>query len=889
MSVRLMFPLILFLLLEVDGVKRVMPDIDVYPRDVTEDDVGGSGSDEADEIPCCNLDIDSNDTEYDSSGSGGDEVDEIPCCNSGNYTFYSIVDALNSVTSNTIIKVSTDVVLPSNVMLEGLDNITIIGVGIPTVNCNDTGSVKFVSCNNVIIEGVNWEMCGSNKFPGIEFYDSSIISIQSCSFQHSRRQAVALSKVSGNVFINNCQFTHNKYHKGHGVAIYYTSSPEQSTQVQLVINNCNFSLNGPAKRFDGAIFKPKGFGGAIFSNRKSMILIDDKTIVTFRNNKAGKEGGAVYANQSTICTNGSSRVTFTNNDGDWHGYGGALSAINSDIFFHGNSAVTFNNNRANCGGAVYILYNVTMSFGENCTVTFTGNHAIDDFHGGAVFAVKSHITFHGYSKVIFSNNHAGSGGAIMLWDNSVITFNENSNITFLGNNAKHYAGAVFVRSKSVMSFNETSTVSFTKNAGQYGGSVFTDQCNIIFNGYSTVTFSRNYAMNGGVITMRSTMQPISFKEHCTVLFNNNRATDQGGALFSLLGSAGSVEFTGNSSVMFYNNRAETGGAVSANTVYQGNANVTFVHNRARYGGAIYISKTSYTTFTGNAIVDFCNNTASLNGGAISSLNNSNIWFTGRSTIYFNNNLARQHGGAISSVVNTRIAFDETCSVRFAGNKVTQQGGAIYLFDNSTITFKSTSDVTYNNNSTALQQDGTVFSALQSNTLFKGNSKNVTFVHNRARYGGAIYISKTSYTTFTGKSIVDFCNNTASLNGGAISSLDNSNIWFTGRSTIYFNNNLARQHGGAISSVINTRITFDETCSVRFAGNKVTQQGGAIYLFDKSTITFKSTSDVTYNNNNNNTALQQNGTVFSTLRSNTLFKGNSKNVTFVHNRARKSHC
>ena len=247
MSVRLMFPLILFLLLEVDGVKRVMPDIDVYPRDVTEDDVGGSGSDEADEIPCCNLDIDSNDTEYDSSGSGGDEVDEIPCCNSGNYTFYSIVDALNSVTSNTIIKVSTDVVLPSNVMLEGLDNITIIGVGIPTVNCNDTGSVKFVSCNNVIIEGVNWEMCGSNKFPGIEFYDSSIISIQSCSFQHSRRQAVALSKVSGNVFINNCQFTHNKYHKGHGVAIYYTSSPEQSTQVQLVINNCNFSLNGPAK------------------------------------------------------------------------------------------------------------------------------------------------------------------------------------------------------------------------------------------------------------------------------------------------------------------------------------------------------------------------------------------------------------------------------------------------------------------------------------------------------------------------------------------------------------------------------------------------------------------------------------------------------------------
>ena len=77
--------------------------------------------------------------------------------------------------------------------------------------------------------------------------NSSNIVIQGCSFHNSTAQAVVLSNISGNVYINNCQFTHNKYHKGHGAAIYYTSSPEQSTQVQLVINNCNFTFNGPAE------------------------------------------------------------------------------------------------------------------------------------------------------------------------------------------------------------------------------------------------------------------------------------------------------------------------------------------------------------------------------------------------------------------------------------------------------------------------------------------------------------------------------------------------------------------------------------------------------------------------------------------------------------------
>jgi len=79
--------LLLLLLWSDDGACSVNP---VFPDTDTVDDVSGSGSGE----------------------------DDVSCCNSGNYyTFYSIVDVLNNVTSNAIINISTDVVLSSNVIL----------------------------------------------------------------------------------------------------------------------------------------------------------------------------------------------------------------------------------------------------------------------------------------------------------------------------------------------------------------------------------------------------------------------------------------------------------------------------------------------------------------------------------------------------------------------------------------------------------------------------------------------------------------------------------------------------------------------------------------------------------------------------------------------------
>ena len=64
---------------------------------------------------------------------------EIPCCIAKNQLFYSIVDALSNITSHTIIKLITDIKLLTNVSLVGLENITTLGQGNPTLDCKNVG------------------------------------------------------------------------------------------------------------------------------------------------------------------------------------------------------------------------------------------------------------------------------------------------------------------------------------------------------------------------------------------------------------------------------------------------------------------------------------------------------------------------------------------------------------------------------------------------------------------------------------------------------------------------------------------------------------------------------------------------------------------------------
>ena len=103
------------------------------------------------------------------------------------------------------------------------------------------------------IEGITWQGCGYNNSddfsPVISFYNSSEVTVQGCTFNDSSDQVLSLSMMSGDVTINNCQFTNNNNeYDGQGVAVYYTSLREnQQPLLTIVITRCDFISNGPAE------------------------------------------------------------------------------------------------------------------------------------------------------------------------------------------------------------------------------------------------------------------------------------------------------------------------------------------------------------------------------------------------------------------------------------------------------------------------------------------------------------------------------------------------------------------------------------------------------------------------------------------------------------------
>ena len=163
-----------------------------------------------------------------------------------NYFACSFHHKLTSLTSNGLISITTDVMLPSTILLVDLENITIIGHDNSTVNCDNAGAIHFDHCYNCTIVGITWENCGSihSDKPVIGIDNSSNIIIQNCSFHHSATQVIVLSHMSGNMIISGCNFTFNNHYEGHGVAIHYLSEFERHSEFQITISKCNFTHNG---------------------------------------------------------------------------------------------------------------------------------------------------------------------------------------------------------------------------------------------------------------------------------------------------------------------------------------------------------------------------------------------------------------------------------------------------------------------------------------------------------------------------------------------------------------------------------------------------------------------------------------------------------------------
>jgi len=426
-------------------------------------------------------------TSGDGSGDGNNVIEPLPdingdvnssltCCVYGKCSCHSFYHALAKLTSNILINITTDVMLSSLIEKSGLENISIIGHNNPTVNCKNAGGIHFNFCYNFIIQGITWDGCGrkidGNTKPGIKLNYFSNITIQNCSFQHSKGPAVALSEVSGDVNISHCKFVNNIHYRGHGAAIHYSSNNlTNNSQLVFTINNCNFTHNKDVKSvfyivhakkrkpehnknitisfynsifYDNrgvsvyavnqkfyflgkAIFQNNGSAATIYIKDYSTIVFNENSDVAFIHNVAdiftlSKDGIITLSNHSSVLFDKNSIVTFNDNRATYNDYKAVIYSFdNSHVIFTGNSKVTFNNNALH-----YVIHsrkNGSISFEGKSTTVFR-NAAAGDV--GAIYSYDhSSISFKGNSTTLFSNNVAGDGGAIYSIGHGYIYFEDN--------------------------------------------------------------------------------------------------------------------------------------------------------------------------------------------------------------------------------------------------------------------------------------------------------------------------------------------------------------------------------------------------------------------------------------------------------------------------------
>ena len=386
-------------------------------------------------------------------------------------------------------------VLSSIILLVDLANITITGHNNPTVNCDGSGGLQFISCYNCTIEGITWDGCGARNIsddrkvsPVLQFFNSSNVTIKNCSFQHSIGQAVVLSEMIGDVNINHCNFSSNKQYEGHGTAIHYNSS--NTFPLNFTITNCIFSYNEGSNSvayFGQSSIASLYLKNLKFNNNKGVpIYLSHQNLhisgnIEFCNNIAENGGGIFISDYSNVTFHKSATVNFTHNRANDNG--GAIFLTNhSSIVFkehitcHDGQTlqmesitVMLHNNRAKYGGAIY-SNNSSVIFGECSVVEIADNNAKQE--GGAVYGVSSTIIFEGNSAISLIRNVANNkGGALAIYDYANITFKGNSAVELNNNSADHIGGAMIINNNCIVRFEENSTITFNTNSAESGGAV----------------------------------------------------------------------------------------------------------------------------------------------------------------------------------------------------------------------------------------------------------------------------------------------------------------------------------------------------------------------------------------------------------------------------------
>ena len=803
---------------------------------------------------------------------------------------------IEDIPSDVVVIITKNITLSSPIQLTELNNISVIVYNSYTIHCDNDGGLQFISCSNVTITNLTWiklidneRNISNNITPQIEFYNSSNITIDHCTFQQSVGQAVVLSEVSGDVNIKHCKFVNNKYSlREHGATIYYSSCCSEYSKDHLIISDCHFTNNfgitsliyleqhDNHNHCESITLRNSKFynnlGVCVYLANHNLYIEGN---VLFENNEAENGAGIFINDHSTVTFGKVSNVTFAQNTATTNG--GAIYVNNwSSVVFENNAHVMFTSNKATRSGGTIYSYNYSgILLKDNSTTSFAYNNAQ---FGGTFYAENNgFITTKGRSRLTITNSKAKCGGAIYFKQNCNLTITENSTIEFLHNEAIDDGGCIYSDHQSSITFKGNSITIFYNSEATKGGVIY--YCNnsgVVLDKNSQVWFNHSTAAElGGTLYIEKHSYIIT--KGTSVLTICNSAAINGGASYLMYSS--NMIITENSTFKVLTSEAkENGGSIYSNLnshiMFKGNSTITVTENKATQGGAIYSTKGSNIEFDKNSKVVFHMNEATHNGGCIFT-EASNIQFKGTCRAMFSNSVVfNGAGGAIFCRGNSKVTFF-SCNITFHKNIVYNgDGGAIYCI-NSTAIVEGTSEVEFDSNQAT---HGGAANFYMTSLLIR-NYTIITLNSNLATVGGAVTFYGKSKGIFEMNSTIVLRKNNALQNGGAFHIKNESFIEFKKFVKVKFIENNA-ENGGAIFLTA-SEISYENYSFVMFKNNTASQDGGAIYIGDHSHATFMEHSNITFAHNR---ARNYGGAIFSKTHNSKITLGNSTNATFLNNSA-----
>ena len=199
-----------------------------------------------------------------------------------------------------------------------------------------------------------------NKKQGIKAATLLLSGAQTVSIADNLNGGIALT--SGGQ-INNCStltFSENTAQKGGGLNV--TGDLDLLNNTDVIFRNNTASI---ATGFSA--------GGALYTASGSSTCIKG-TNVTFEQNYAGDDGGAIYLTEHALLSiiDNKGIVSISNNEAELYN-GGAIYAYRSDIQLTGNKALNITNNTSGAGGGAIYGKGANIYIAGNDSVTFRGN------------------------------------------------------------------------------------------------------------------------------------------------------------------------------------------------------------------------------------------------------------------------------------------------------------------------------------------------------------------------------------------------------------------------------------------------------------------------------------------------------------------------------------